>query len=63
MPITALSALMAAAIFLFDLAIPLGVAGGVPYVAVVLVSLRSRARHVPYTVAVACSALSMLGYF
>jgi hypothetical protein len=39
--IIALGFAVAAAIFVFDLSLPLGVAGGVPYVALVLVGLWS----------------------
>lgn len=55
---------LAAAIFTIDvLAFPLGVAGAVPYVAVVLISLwLPRRQHVLYA-AVAVSALTILGYF
>ena len=56
--------LLAAGIFAFDtLLLPLGVAGGVPYVAVVLISLWfPRGQDVLY-IAIAVSALTILGYF
>lgn len=54
---------LAAAIFVLDLAIPLGVAGGVPYVAVVLLCVWSPQRQFTLSVAVACSLLTILGLF
>lgn len=56
--------LLAAAIFVVDvLVLPSGVAGGVPYVAVVLVALwLPRQQHVLYA-ATGVSALNILGYF
>ena len=56
--------LLAAVIFAIDvLLLPLGVAGGVPYVAVVLISSwLPRRQHVLYC-AVAVSVLPILGYF
>ena len=55
--------LLAAAIFVVDvLVLPSGVAGGVPYVAVVLVALwLPRQQHVLYA-AIGVSALNILGY-
>lgn len=47
----------------FDLAMPLGVAGGVPYVAVVLVSLWPQRQRVAYFVAVGCTVLTIIGYY
>lgn len=49
--------------FFFDLSLPLGVAGGVPYVAVVLLSLWARRCYVTIPVAATCSALTIIGYF
>jgi PAS domain S-box-containing protein len=56
-----LAALLAAVLFALDVATPLGIAAGVPYVAVVLLSLRlPRSREVLHT-AVICSLLTLLG--
>ena len=55
--------LLAGAILLIDLAIPLGVAGGVPYVAVVLLSLWSTRKRFTVTVAVVTSILTVAGFF
>lgn len=56
------SAVLAVAIFAVDLSIPLGVAGGVPYVAVILVTLWA-SRRITLTMAVVTSLLTILGYF
>lgn len=50
-------------IFAVDLFIPLGVAAGVPYVAVVLVSLWIPKRNFTVWVALASSVLTMIGLF
>lgn len=62
--LTVACVVLAAAIFVVDVALfPLGVAGGVPYIAVVLISLwLCRRQHVLYA-AIAVSALTILGYF
>jgi len=52
---------LAILVFAVDLAIPLGVAGGVPYVAVVLLSLWSPDTRLPLRVAMGCSILTGLG--
>lgn len=52
-----------AVILLLDLAIPLGVAMGVPYVAAVLISLWSPRRRFTILVAVACSVLTIGVFF
>ena len=52
-----------AAVFSFDLFMPLGVAGGVPYVAAVLISLYSRRRRLTVFVAAGCSLLTVVGLF
>lgn len=58
-----LAVLLAILIFAVDLQIPLGVAGGVPYVAVVLLGWWfPRRRHIFY-LAVGSSALTVFGYF
>jgi hypothetical protein len=43
--------------------LPLGVAGGVPYIAVVLISLKSDNIKFTIYVAIFCSVLTILGYF
>ncbi len=59
----ALSAVVAAAIFALDLLMPLGVAGGVPYVALVLLALWApRQRYIIIMAALSC-ALTGLGFF
>ncbi len=55
--------LLAIAIFLLDLAIPLGVAMGVPYVAVILISLWSPRKRFTVLVAVFSSVLAMAACF
>jgi len=57
----ALATLLAAVFFVLDIVIPLGVAAGVPYVAVVLLSLRlPRSRDVLFF-ALGCSVLTLVG--
>lgn len=51
---------LTAAIFVADLFLPLGVAGGVPYVGVILVALRSPSRRFVVSAAVLCSGLTLL---
>jgi putative effector of murein hydrolase LrgA (UPF0299 family) len=58
----ALIFLLVAGIFVIDLLIPLGVAGGVLYVVIVLLSLQSRRRHYTWSVTVAASVLTILGF-
>ena len=54
---------LAAAIFAWDCSIELGVAGGVPYVAIVLLSIRMVDKRWVLLAAVACSLLTVLGFF
>lgn len=54
---------LTAAIFITDLNLPLGVAGGVPYVAVILITLWSQKREIVIHFAVACSIMTLLGYY
>lgn len=61
--IIALATFLAAVIFGLDLIMPLGVAEAVPYVAVVLVMLRSSEPRDPLYAAVGCSALTIIGFF
>ena len=51
---------LAFAIFVIDAALPLGVAGGVPYVAVILVALNVPAPRFVVGTAMACSVLTLL---
>jgi hypothetical protein len=59
----ALCFILSLAIFLFDTSIPLGVAGGVPYILIVLVSIWSKHRRLTYYVAVAVSILTIAGFY
>ncbi len=59
----ALAAALAAAIFILDTALPLGVAGGVPYVVVVLVSMWSPRREFTIIMAITGTVLTMAGFF
>lgn len=54
--------ILCAIIFYIDLLLPLGVAGGVPYVAVVLISLRTNNVKFTIYIAILCTLLTMLGY-
>ena len=51
------------AIFILDSLIPLGVAGGVPYILVVLVSLWSPRKKLPIYVAIGGSILTVIGFY
>lgn len=55
--------LLALAVLGFDLLIPLGVADSIPYIAVVLLSLRHEQRRFTVIMAVLCSVLTILGFF
>ncbi|MCA9408338.1 MAG: PAS domain-containing protein [Candidatus Omnitrophica bacterium] len=50
-------------VFAVDLIVPLGVAGGVPYIAVILVSLRSPRSSFVILAAIICTILTIIGYF
>jgi PAS domain S-box-containing protein len=54
---------LATVIFVVDLSLPLGVAGGVPYVALVLVSLWSPRRQHTLVAATGATVLTVLGFF
>jgi len=56
-----LVALLSLGILAVDVSLPLGIAGGVPYVAVVLMAIASRSRREVFAWAVFCSALTVLG--
>ena len=58
-----LSLLICAAVFTFDLYFPLGVAGGVPYVALVLIGLIAQQPRVIIFLAVVGSIMTVVGYF
>ena len=55
--------LLSAIVFLVDWFLPLGIAGGVPYVAVVLVALFGPRPSYIVFAAVLCSTLTSVGYF
>ncbi len=57
----AVTLLLAGLVLALDLSIPLGVAGGVPYVAVVLLSLRSPDPRLPIRMAALCTLLTLTG--
>ena len=61
--IIALCVIISIAVFVLDSLIPLGVAGGVPYILVVLMSLWSPRRRLPYYVATGVSILAIAGFF
>ncbi len=64
LPVCALVCLVISAIiFTIDMMIPLGVAGGVPYILVILVSLKSESIKFTIYSAIFCSLLTILGYF
>lgn len=54
---------LALAIFTLDILTPLGVAGGVPYILVVLISLWGRRKKLPFYMAIAVTVLTVAGYF
>lgn len=56
-------AVLTVLLFILDLQLPLGVAGGVPYVLVVLLSLWSTRPWLPIQLAVLCSLLTVTGFF
>lgn len=58
-----LSFLVTLLVFVLDVFLPLGVAEAVPYVAVVLIALRSPEKRDPLLAAAVCSFLTLLGYF
>ena len=57
------SALLILIIFIIDLQIPLGVAGGVPYIAVILISLWSPRPNCVIHLAIICSVMTLLGFY
>ncbi len=61
--IVTLCLIISIAIFILDSLIPLGVAGGVPYILVDLVSIWSPRKRLPYYVAISGSILTIIGFF
>jgi PAS domain S-box-containing protein len=61
--VTVFAFVMAGVIFLLDLAMPLGFAGGVPYMVPVLITLWSPWRPLILTMAILGSVLTVAGYF
>jgi hypothetical protein len=61
--IITLCIVVSVAVFILDSFIELGVASGVPYVLVVLISVRSPRRRLPYVVAAVTSILTLLGLY
>jgi len=57
------SVLLALIIFVTDLNLPLGVAGGVPYIAVILFGLWLPNKRYILICAIACSALTIIGFY
>ncbi len=51
------------AIFIIDSQIPLGVAGGVPYILVVLISLWAPRKNLPVYMAIVGSLLTIIGFY
>jgi len=51
-----------AAVFWLDVSLPLGVAGGVPYIIAVVLAMHSGSRRVVLTTALLCSVLTLAGY-
>ncbi|MDH5572213.1 MAG: hypothetical protein OEY89_10635 [Gammaproteobacteria bacterium] len=58
-----LCGITALVVLIFDLNIALGVAGGVPYILVVLISLWMPERRFTIIVAVICSCLTIIGFY
>jgi len=62
-PISLVIISIAAVVFAFDVTMPLGVAGGVPYVALVLAGYGLRNRRNIYFLAILGTVLTFVGYF
>jgi hypothetical protein len=58
----AVSGVLILAILALDLSVPLGVAGGVPYIAVVLVSMWMPGRAYTLALSLLCSLLNVVGF-
>jgi len=61
--VIALCSILSISIFIVDSMIPLGVAGGVPYILVVLVSLWSPRKRLPYYVAIVGTLLTIIAFY
>ncbi len=61
--VLALALLVASAVFVVDLFLPMGVAEAVPYVAVVLIALRSPDKNDPLRLAGLCTVLAVVGHY
>jgi hypothetical protein len=61
--IVTLCLVLSIAIFIIDTSIPLGVAGGVPYILVVLISLSSPRKILPIYMAIGGSILTVIGFY
>ncbi len=61
--IVAICVLLSLGIFIMDSLIPLGVAGGVPYIVVVLIALWSHRNNLPIYMAIVGSFLTILGFY
>ncbi len=61
--ILALALLVTTVIFVVDLFLPMGVAEAVPYVAVVLIALRSPDKNDPLRLAGLCTVLAVVGHY
>ena len=55
--------LIATIIFIIDVMVPLGIAGGIPYILVVWLSFRHQQSQLPIWTAIGCSILTTLGVF
>jgi GAF domain-containing protein/PAS domain-containing protein len=60
--ILTLALLLASIVFVIDLFLPLGIAEAVPYVAVVLIAIRSPDKNDPLRLAGLCTVLTVVGY-
>ncbi len=58
-----LSIFLIITVFIIDLQLPLGIAGGVPYISVILVSLWLPGKKYIISFAVICSVLTIAGYY
>ncbi len=53
----------ALAIFIIDSLLPLGIAGGVPYILVILISLWAHRKRLPVHMAIAATVLTIIGFY
>jgi GAF domain-containing protein len=61
--ILALALLVATAVFIVDIFLPIGIAEAVPYIAVVLIALRSPDKNDPLRLAGLCTLLTIIGFY